>query len=233
MFKLITESNAPNFDSGIDKIYEAVEANGDKSHYIEGIFIQTEKPNRNGRIYPKTLMEKCVEAYVADRMKTPGKYRSYGELDHPTDISINLHRVSHLITELKWVNNDVIGKARLLDTEYGRIAKSLLLGGGQLGVSSRGLGNVQEGAGSGKSALVNEYELITVDIVADPSAPDGFVNGIMESIDYIKVGGKYTPASLKRSDSAFNTLKESLSSLPKHDRDAYLTEVVKKFLKNI
>ena len=233
MYKLITESNAPNFDEGITKIYESVDSNGEKGHYIEGIFIQTEKPNRNGRIYPKQLMEKCVEAYVTERMQKHGKYRSYGELDHPSGISLNLHRVSHLITELKWSNNDVLGKARLLDTEYGRIAKSLLLGGGQLGVSSRGLGNVQEGAGMDKSALVNEYELIAVDIVADPSAPEGFVNGIMESMDYVKVGGKYTPSSLIRSEVAYGGLKESLASIPKHDRDAYLVECLKKFLSNI
>lgn len=232
MYKLITEAAAPNFN-GIEKIVEAVDSDGQKYHCIEGIFIQTEKKNRNGRVYPKALMEKCVETYVLDRMQTPGKYRSFGELDHPDGISINLHRVSHLVTELKWNGNDVHGKARLLDTEYGRLAKSVLLGGGQLGVSSRGLGNVQEGVGAGQSALVNEYELIAVDIVADPSAPDGFVDGIMESVEYIKVGGVYTAQSLKRSDAAFSSLKESLASLPKHEKDTYVVECVKKFLASI
>lgn len=232
MYKLITEAASPNFD-GIERLVEAVDAEGLKQHYIEGIFIQTETPNRNGRIYPKSLMEKCVEAYMADRMKNPKRLRTFGELGHPEGIEINLHRSSHLITELKWSGNDVLGKAKLIDTEYGRIAKSVLLAGGQLGVSSRGLGNVKEGVGINKSALVNEYELIAVDIVADPSAPDGFVDGIMESIEYIKVGGNYTAKSLKRSDAAFNDLKESLETLPKHEKDAYVVECVKKFLASI
>jgi len=232
MYKLITEAAAPNFD-GIEKITEAVDSEGHKDHYIEGIFIQTEQPNRNGRIYPKVLMEKCVEAYKADRMKNPKRLRTFSELGHPEGIEINLHRVSHLITELNWSGNDVIGKAKLLDTEYGRVAKTILLAGGQLGVSSRGLGNVKEGMGMGKSALVNEYELIAVDIVADPSAPDGFVDGIMESVEYIKVGGSYTARSLKRSEAAFSDLKESLETLPKHEKDAYVVECVKKFLASI
>jgi hypothetical protein len=232
MYKLITEAATPNFD-GIERIVESLDDQGVKQHYIEGIFIQTEQPNRNGRVYPKPLMQKCVEAYVADRMKNPKRLRTFGELGHPEGIEINLHRSSHLITELNWKGNDVIGKAKLLDTEYGRIAKSVLLAGGQLGVSSRGLGNVKEAAGMNKSALVNEYELIAVDIVADPSAPDGFVDGIMESMEYIKVGGNYTARSLKRSDAAFSDLKESLETLPKHEKDAYVVECVKKFLASI
>lgn len=232
MYKLITEAAAPNFN-GIEKIVESIDSEGQKQHYIEGIFIQTEKKNRNGRIYPKALMEKCVEAYMVDRMQNPKRLRTFGELGHPEGIEINLHRSSHLITELKWAGNDVLGKARLIDTEYGRVAKSILLAGGQLGVSSRGLGNVKEAVGADNSALVNEYELIAVDIVADPSAPDGFVDGIMESVEYIKVGGSYTARSLKRSEAAFSDLKESLETLPKHEKDAYVVECVKKFLASI
>jgi hypothetical protein len=232
MFKLITEASNPNFD-GIQKIMEDVDAVGGKHHYIEGIFIQTEAPNRNLRVYPKRLMEKCVEAYVNDRMRIPQKLRSWGELDHPENVTINMHRVSHLVTELKWVGNDVHGKARLLDTEYGRLAKAMLLGGGQLGVSTRGLGNVAEGAAANNSALVNEYELIAIDIVADPSAPEGFVDGIMESMEFIKVGGRFTAQSLNRSDAAFSNLKKSLCELPKHEKDAYVVECVKKFLSDM
>jgi len=233
MFKLITESN---FESLGDFIYESVtEANGvtKKVPTIEGIFIQTEKKNRNGRIYPRSLMEKCVQAYVSDRFpnEKTKKWRTFGELGHPEGVEINLHRVSHIITEFKWRGNDLIGKAKLLDTEYGRIAESILKADGQLGVSSRGLGNVQESAGD--AAMVTEYELITVDIVADPSAPDGFVDGVLESVNYIRTGGKYTAESLARSGTAYNNLHKSLENIPKHDRDSYLVSCLKDFFKTI
>jgi hypothetical protein len=234
MFKLITETN---FESISKFLYEDIDIGGVKvkTPHIEGIFIQTEKKNRNGRIYPKSLMEKCVQAYVADRFpndKNGGKYRSYGELDHPQGIELNLHRVSHIITDMKWSGNDVIGRAKILDTEYGRIAESILKANGQLGVSSRGLGNVSETHGQ-DAALVTEYELITVDIVADPSAPDGFVDGILESVNYVRTGGKYTAESIVRSGKAYDTLKSSLETLPKHDRDAYLVSCLKDFFKTI
>lgn len=234
MFKLITETN---FESIGKFLYEDINVGGQKvkTPHIEGIFIQTEKKNRNGRIYPKSLMERCVSAYVADRFaneKNGGKYRSFGELDHPSGVELNLHRVSHIITSMQWSGNDVIGKARLLDTEYGRIAESILKADGQLGVSSRGLGNVQEATGQ-DAAMVTEYELITVDIVADPSAPDGFVDGILESVNYVRTGGKYTPESLTRSGIAYDGLKKALESLPKHDRDSYLVSCLKDFFKTI
>lgn len=233
MFKLITEAN---FESIGKFLYEEVTtAEGiKKTPIIEGIFIQTEKKNRNGRVYPRSLMEKCVQAYVADRFpndKTK-KWRTFGELGHPEGVEINLHRVSHIITDMKWAGNDVIGKAKILDTEYGRIAESILKADGQLGVSSRGLGNVQEGHGQ-DAALVTEYELITVDIVADPSAPDGFVDGILESINYVRTGGKYTQESLARSGRAYNNLQKSLESLPKHERNEYLVSCLKDFFKTI
>jgi hypothetical protein len=229
-YKLITEASAPNFN-GIEKLTEAVDDSGQKHLYIDGIFIQTETKNRNGRIYPKSLMEKCVSAYIKDRMSNPQKLRTFSELGHPSGIEINLHRVSHLITELKWVGNDVIGKAKILDTEYGRIATTILKAGGQLGVSSRGLGNVQESIND--VAMVTEYELIAVDIVADPSAPDGFVDGILESVNFVRFGGKYTAESLSRSGEAYNSLSKSLESLPKHDRDLYLVSCLKDFFKTI
>jgi hypothetical protein len=233
MFKLITEAN---FESIGKFLYEEVTTSEGikRTPTIEGIFIQTEKTNRNGRIYPRSLMEKCVQAYVADRFpndKTK-KWRTFGELGHPEGVEINLHRVSHIITDMKWAGNDVIGKAKILDTEYGRIAESILKADGQLGVSSRGLGNVQE-AHDQNAALVTEYELITVDIVADPSAPDGFVDGILESINYVRTGGKYTQESLARSGKAYNNLQKSLESLPKHERNEYLVSCLKDFFKTI
>lgn len=227
--KLITESN---FDSISKFDYE--QGDGKKYPYIEGIFIQTETKNRNGRIYPKSLMEKCVENYIKERFpnEKTKKWRTFGELGHPEGIEINLHRVSHMITDLRWSGNNVIGKAKILDTEYGRIAESILKAEGQLGVSSRGLGNVEESSHN-DSVLVTEYELITVDIVADPSAPEGFVDGILESVDYIKVGGKYTQKSLQKSEKAFADLRKSLMSLPRKDRKAYLVKCIKDFLNKI
>jgi hypothetical protein len=234
MFKLITESNFESIGKFLYEDYTNDTGVKVKSPTIEGIFIQTEKKNRNGRVYPRSLMEKCVQAYVSDRFpnEKTKKWRTFGELGHPEGVEINLHRVSHIITDMKWNGNDVIGKAKILDTEYGRIAESILKADGQLGVSSRGLGNVQEAHGQ-DAAMVTEYELITVDIVADPSAPDGFVDGVLESINYVRTGGKYTPESFARSGKAYSALNKALSSLPKHDRDSYLVSCLKDFFKTI
>jgi hypothetical protein len=238
--KLITEANAPNFEaitSGI--LYEeTTDDNGNnvKTPYIEGIFIQADKPNRNGRVYPRRLMEGCVQSYMQDRFpnEKTSNYRTYGELGHPEGVEINLHRVSHIITDLRWELNNVMGKAKLVDTEYGRIAQSLLNAGGQLGVSSRGVGSLDESPTmQGQPKMVTEYELIAVDIVADPSAPDGFVQGILESVEFVCVGGKYTESSLKRSTTAYDKLKESLEQLPKKERNTYLNQCVKEFLDNL
>ena len=237
--KLITEANAPNFEaikSGV--LYEEyTDETGKKvkTPYIQGIFIQADKPNRNGRVYPRSLMVPCVEAYMKDRFpnEKTKNYRTYGELGHPEGVEINLHRVSHLITEMKWDQSNVIGKAKLVDTEYGRIAQSLLNAGGQLGVSSRGVGSLDESSPMSQSKMVTEYELIAVDIVADPSAPDGFVQGILESVEFVCVGGKYSHASLRRSENAYKRLKESLESLPNKERNEYLNLCVKDFLNNL
>lgn len=236
--KLITEANAPNFDA-IDKFfYEEVNlGNGQvkKQPRITGIFIQSDVQNRNGRVYPKNLMEKCVLDYVADRFpnEKTKKFRTYGELGHPEGVEINLHRVSHIIDSLEWDGSNVIGSAKLVDTEYGRIAEALLAADGQLGVSSRGVGALGESTGMNDPKMVTEYELIAVDIVSDPSAPDGFVEGILESVDFIRAGGKYTPSSLERSGRAYNKLEEALSTLPTHDRNDYLNLCIKDFLKTL
>jgi len=196
---------------------------------IIGPMIETDTTNRNGRVYPRQMMEACVQKYLQERMQ-PGRLRSYGELGHPEGVEINLHRWSHFITELNWQNNLVIGKAQLVDTEYGRIAETVLRNGLQLGVSSRGLGSLDESNG-GK--LVNEYELIAVDIVADPSAPKGFVEGIMESKEYVIAGGKYTEATLAKSVKAYEDLTEALKNMPRKDVDAFLLEKLNKFFETL
>ena len=142
--------------------------------------MQAEMKNRNGRIYPKSVMEKAVGKYVKEQVETG---RAVGELNHPQGPTINLDKVSHLITELSWDGNNILGKAKILDTPMGKIAQGLMEGGVQLGVSSRGMGSlVQRG---GKNYVGEDFQLATVDIVQDPSAHNAFVNGIMEGAEWV------------------------------------------------
>jgi hypothetical protein len=173
--KLIAEYNEQN----IECIVEAKE-DGSKSHFIEGVFMQSEAKNRNGRIYPKAVMEQAVDKYVTDQVKTK---RAVGELNHPDGPTVNLDKVSHLIEDLEWKGNDVVGKARILDTPMGNIVKGLLEGGVQLGVSTRGMGSLEER--NGTMYVKDDFILNTVDIVQDPSAPTAFVNGIMEGVEWV------------------------------------------------
>jgi len=248
LFKLITEGNSPNYTAIKDIVLrEETAADGTKKKVTEivGPFVQCDVQNRNGRIYPKELMIQSVQKYVDDRMKGP-KLRTFGELGHPEGVELNLHRVSHLVTNLDWDGNNVIGRAKILDTEYGRIAETILRADGQLGVSSRGLGSLNQPNQNnsqmyeaskvkfGENAnIVTEYELLAIDIVADPSAPQGFVNGILESKEYIISGGEYTESSLKRSTTAYKNLEESLRSLPKKDAQKYIISKIENFLKSI
>ena len=157
---------------------------GGKNIFIEGIFAQAEKPNRNNRSYGKGIMEREVQKY----QELIGQKRSLGELGHPENPSINLHQVSHLITSLKMEGNDVIGRAKILDTPMGIIAKNLIENEVQLGVSTRGLGSLKMNS-EGINEVQGDFHLATVDIVADPSAPDAFVQGIMESAEWILENG--------------------------------------------
>jgi hypothetical protein len=247
-FKLITEHNQPNFNALADVVLKEDKLpNGEvkKSLEFAGPFIQADVKNRNGRIYPKDLMVDTISRYMKDRMTGP-KLRSYGELDHSQDLTINLHRISHIVTSLEWKGNDVLGKAKIIDTEYGRIAESIIKADGQLGVSSRGMGSLNQENPSiphlyesckrmfGEDAnIVTEFELVAIDIVADPSAPTAFVNGILESKEYILVGGLYTEASLRKSEKAFKNLEESLKRLPKKEVNDYLIASAKRFLADI
>lgn len=157
---------------------------GGKNVFIEGIFAQAEKPNRNNRSYGRGIMEREVQKY----QDLIGQKRSLGELGHPENPSINLHQVSHLITSLKMEGNDVIGRAKILDTPMGIIAKNLIENEVQLGVSTRGLGSLKMNS-EGINEVQGDFHLATVDIVADPSAPDAFVQGIMESAEWILENG--------------------------------------------
>ena len=161
------------------------EKNGKKLLYIEGVFLQSELKNRNGRMYPFSVLDREVNRYNEEYVKSK---RALGELGHPDGPTINLDRVSHRITSLRAEGNNFIGKAQILDTPMGNIAKNLLGEGVQLGVSSRGMGSIQKVEDC--NVVADDFMLTTAaDIVADPSAPDAFVNGIMEGKEWVWCNG--------------------------------------------
>ena len=161
------------------------EKDGKKLLYIEGVFLQSELTNRNGRRYPFDVLNREVERYNEEYVKTK---RALGELGHPDGPTINLDRVSHRIVSLRAEGNNFMGKAQILDTPMGKIAKSLLDEGVQLGVSSRGMGSIEKSEGI--SVVRDDFMLTTAaDIVADPSAPDAFVNGLMEGKEWVWYNG--------------------------------------------
>jgi len=172
--KLITEYT----ESDVEMIVE--EKNGKKSHLIEGVFAQADAKNRNGRIYPMAVMEKAVNKYVTDQVK---QGRAVGELNHPDGPTVNLDKVSHLIQDLQFEGKNVMGKALILDTPNGQIVKGLLEGGVKLGVSTRGMGSLEQR--NNAMVVKDDFILNTVDIVQDPSAPAAFVNGIMEGVEWV------------------------------------------------
>ena len=172
--KLISEFTDQNIE------YLTEKKDGKKCHAIEGIFMQSESKNRNGRIYPRGVMESAVTKYDEGQIQ---KGRAVGELNHPEGPTVNLDKVSHKINHLTWEGNDVMGKATVLNTPMGNIVKGLLEGGVKLGVSTRGMGSLQR---TGDAMIVkDDFLLNAIDIVQDPSAPGAFVNGIMEGVDWV------------------------------------------------
>ena len=174
--KLITETT-----ENIEVITEA-KGNGNGNDYkIRGIFLQGDIKNRNGRVYPVEVLSKEVGRYNKEFVE---KKRAFGELGHPDGPTVNLERVSHMITSLKPEGRNFIGEAKIMDTPYGKIVKNLIDEGAQLGVSSRGMGSMKQV--NGKNVINNDFYLATAaDIVADPSAPDAFVEGIMEGKEWV------------------------------------------------
>lgn len=160
-----------------------------KNWYLEGIFMQSEAKNGNGRIYPKPVLTEAVENI---NNKMAQGYTVLGELEHPEVLTVNLNNVSHVIESFKWSGNDVIGRAKILDTPKGEIVKALLKEGIKLGVSSRGSGSTRHEDGI---TLVESFNLITVDIVATPSAPDAFPKSLQESMEIIYNDPKIKPLS--------------------------------------
>lgn len=196
-------------------IKEAVEAvefiteehNGKKSHYITGVFMQAEKQNRNGRVYPFPVLQREVERYNRDYVT---KNRAFGELGHPDTPSINLDRVSHMITTLKPEGTNFIGKARIVDTPMGKTVMGLLDSGASLGVSTRGVGSLKPV--NGYQLVQDDFKLATAaDIVADPSAPDAFVQGIMEGVEWFYDDGHWRMAE------ASHELKKQIKEFSKRE----------------
>jgi len=155
-------------------------ANGKKSMHIEGVFMQAETKNRNGRVYEKRILESAVKKYVKEQVS---QGRAVGELNHPEGPTVNLDKVSHKITNLEFQGNNVIGKASILKTPMGQIVEGLLEGGVKLGVSSRGMGTLENRKGG--MYVRDDFMLASIDIVQDPSAPSAFVNGVMEGVDWV------------------------------------------------
>jgi len=214
--KLITEE--------ILDIQYLVETNkdGTKSQYITGIFMQAEKVNRNGRVYPMNVLAKEADRYNREYVQ---KNRAFGELGHPENPQINLDRVSHMITSLHPDGTNFIGKAKILDTPNGKIVKSLLDGGASLGVSTRGVGSLK--AHNGFQQVQDDYKLATAaDVVADPSAPEAFVRGIMEGREWVFLNGQWTEQS---NDYARKLIKES----SKHELESVALKIFENYISKL
>ena len=179
--KLISEFN----DYGVQPVIVEQNEKGEKDYFIEGIFMQSEIKNRNGRIYPKEVIAKEVKRYNKEFVE---KKRAFGELGHPEGPTINLDKVSHMIEKLEEDGNNFVGRAKILSTPNGQIVKNLIDDGAKLGVSSRGLGSLES---KGNAQYVkDDFQLATAgDIVADPSAPEAFVEGIMEGVEWVYESG--------------------------------------------
>lgn len=195
---------------------------GGKDHFIQGIFMQAEKKNRNGRVYPHGVLSKEVDRYNREYVN---KNRAFGELGHPDSPTINLDRVSHMITKLYPDGNNFVGKAKILDTPNGKIVKSLLDGGASLGVSTRGVGSLKPA--NGFQLVQDDFHLATAaDIVADPSAPDAFVRGIMENAEWILVNGKWTQQQFERA-------KKLISESNRNDIETVALAVFKNYMSKL
>jgi hypothetical protein len=205
-----------------DVNYLVEEKDGKKTLYIEGPFLVAETVNRNGRKYLKETMQKEVSRYTDEYIN---KNRAFGELGHPDTPSINLDRVSHLNVGLREDGNVWIGKAKILDTPMGNIARNLIEGGGQLGVSSRGMGSLK--SVNGINIVQDDFHLATAaDIVADPSAPGAFVQGIMEGKEWMLVDGIWTEVQLERA-------KKVIKEASRKDIERVSLQIFENFIKKL
>jgi|TARA_R100000030_G_scaffold86389_1_gene69810 hypothetical protein len=215
--KLITE-----ITETVEYLSEAKE-DGGKDYFIKGPFMQANIKNRNGRVYPVEVLDKEVNRYVTENVQ---KNRAYGELGHPTSPTINLDRVSHMIKELTRDGDNFIGKAKIMtETPMGQIVKNLMDEGASLGVSSRGMGSLKNK--NGAAEVQNDFYLATAaDIVADPSAPDAFVEGIMEGKEWVWDNGVIREATI-------NDYKEEIEEAPAKDLTEAKLKVWSDFLSRL
>ena len=205
-----------------DAEYLVEDVGGKKNYKIKGVFLQSDIKNRNGRVYPKQIMMKEVNRYQKEFVD---KKRAFGELGHPDGPTVNLERVSHMITNLQQDGSNFIGEAKIMNTPYGKIVKGLIDEGAQLGVSSRGMGSLEQR--NGANYVKNDFMLATAaDIVADPSAPDAFVQGIMESREWVWDNGRL----VERDVEAWRKEIRSASSRKLEEKKL---EIFGNFLKNL
>lgn len=197
---------------------------GKKNLFIEGVFLQANIKNRNGRIYPMDVMEKEVSRY---NKEVVSKSRAFGELGHPSGPTINLDRVSHIITELRKDGNNFIGKAKIIETPMGQIARGIMESGGQLGVSSRAMGSLKEQ--NGIMVVQDDLKISTAaDIVADPSAPDAFVNGIMEGVNWI-----FDPIKGSWLEEKANDLVKQIHKMPKRQLEEQKLSIFENYIASL
>lgn len=216
--KLITERIEK-----VGVITEKDESTGKKNYFIQGVFLQGAIKNKNGRVYPIEILDKEVSRYIKEKIETN---RALGELEHPENPSINLDRVSHKIISLVKEGNNYIGKAKILDTNCGQIVKSLLEEGVSLGVSSRGMGSLKQVEVDLAEVQDDFYLATAADIVAEPSAPDAFINGILEGKEWVKVDNNLI-------EKAYADAKKVIKSTPIAKTKTMAIDEFQKFLKII
>jgi hypothetical protein len=194
-----------------------------KNYFIEGVFMQAETKNRNGRIYPKEVLVKESKRYTKEFIE---KKRAFGELGHPDGPTVNLERVSHMITELVEVDQNFMGRAKIMDTPYGKIVKNLIDEGARLGVSSRGMGSLKPGKDGIQEVQGDFYLATAADIVADPSAPDAFVAGIMEGKEWVWDNGLLKEKQIQE-------YKDQIEKSSRKDREQTLVSVFEDFISKL
>lgn len=208
---------------GLNYITEANES-GTKQHFIEGVFLQSERLNKNGRKYPKNTLSKEVKRFMNELVE---QNRAYGELGHPQGPQINLDRVCMMIKGLKEDGDNYIGKAKITDTPMGNIVKGLLGSGANLGVSSRGMGSLVPG-NDGAMVVQPDFHLTAIDCVADPSAPDAFVKGVMENVDWI-----YDASTESWHQERLDTIKKSLRKMSMDDIERNRFSIFEGFIRTL
>jgi len=212
--KLISEEA-----TNVEFLTEATKKGG-KNYFIEGVFMQSNTKNRNGRIYPQAILQKEAKRYTDEFI---AKKRAFGELGHPDGPTVNLERVSHMIEELQEVDQNFMGRAKILDTPYGKIVKNLIDEGARLGVSSRGMGSLKPSKDGVQEVQDDFYLATAADIVADPSAPEAFVAGIMEGREWIWDNGLLKEAEIQ-------LIKEKVEKSSRKDREQTLVSAFEDFI---